>query len=69
MPYKRPEPKRLVITSIGTVQTIPMGNCFVECETSLGIVAFWGSKMNLVNIWSASDTCGKQVQSCKLKRV
>jgi hypothetical protein len=45
-----PQPTELEIRSVGHVQETARGNCYVECATNLGVVAFWGKSGNMSNI-------------------
>jgi hypothetical protein len=42
MPRRKPESKRLRIIEIWTEKKTAKGNCYLECQTDQGVVAFWG---------------------------
>ena len=50
MAYRKPEPMEFEVTRIGATATTPKGNVSLECETGLGIVAFWGDSRSMTNI-------------------
>jgi hypothetical protein len=46
----RPTRTEMTITLVEDVQHTSNGNSFLECQTSSGTVAFWGSSQNMKNI-------------------
>lgn len=47
---KTPEQREFQVTFKKPVVTTQNGNSFLECNTSLGIVAFWGDDWSMANI-------------------
>ncbi|WP_288432626.1 hypothetical protein [uncultured Deinococcus sp.] len=48
--FHKPEPRQMTILSATQTKVTPNGNRYLECETSLGRVAVWGSTKNDSNI-------------------
>jgi hypothetical protein len=50
MPRSVPVLKELRIDKVDAVHKTSKGNCYLECTTTVGTVAFWGSAKNMSNI-------------------
>ncbi len=50
MPRKKPESRQLRIIHVGSISKTSRGNCYLECDTDDGVVAFWGKTGNTLNI-------------------
>ena len=47
---KTPKPFEFQVTRVRPVQTTDDGRSFLECTTSVGVVAFWGDADSTLNI-------------------
>ena len=61
---QHPTRRTLTISKIEPRQTSPNGHHHLDCETDAGIVAFWGSEHNLLNIqviekWFLTQMCAR----------
>jgi hypothetical protein len=52
----RPQRTKLEIREVGELQTTSKGNCYVECKTDVGVVAFWGKTDHMGNIQAIQRT-------------
>src|SRR5882762_9629319 len=50
MPSRTPESRELRIIHVGAISRTSKGNCYLECNTGDGTVAFWGKTGNMSNI-------------------
>lgn len=50
MAYRKPEPMEFEVTRTGTLGTTPNDSVYLECETELGTIAFWGDRRSMANI-------------------
>ena len=46
----RPSRRKFTITSMKPEQTTSGGNLYLECETTVGTIAFWGDRTDQSNI-------------------
>ncbi len=46
----RPKQTELEIRQVSELKTTSKGNCYVECKTNVGVVAFWGDTNHMSNI-------------------
>jgi hypothetical protein len=49
MAYQRPVSQEFEIRAVGALKSAPRGSV-LECETSAGLVGFWGDARSMVNI-------------------
>ena len=50
MAYQKPTVREFQVHRVGALMTGPNNSSFLECETSLGTIAFWGDSRSMVNI-------------------
>ena len=49
MAYQTPQVREFVVSTLGEIGCTIKGNAYLECNTDLGVVAFWG-KGSMANI-------------------
>jgi hypothetical protein len=47
---KTPKSLEFQVTRVKSVETTADGESFLECATSVGVIAFWGSRDSMTNI-------------------
>jgi hypothetical protein len=47
---KTPKALEFQVTRVRPVETLAGGTAFVECNTSVGVIAFWGEGDPMINI-------------------
>jgi hypothetical protein len=50
MAYQKPTIREFEVRRVGALMPAPNNSSCLECETSLGMIAFWGDARSMVNI-------------------